>query len=262
MSSSKNKAEAGIKSATIMGGNERAQYQAGQNEQDLLDKIYRFQLGGGEVPQGYLSPEQQYLQGGEMGRTLYDQTLSEAKDPNAYYQSTLQPQLQLAEDFINRSYQKRGLLNAGMPIESMGRAGVELAVKEAEGMMAARSNALQRTAGLTEYMNQQGQQNIANMQGQANQRIATAQPQLARQAEGQAYIGQAALGDYYGAKSALYALPGQALGAAGTLAGAYAMGGLGGLTQSTSSFNPNMIGMPTNQQAEASAALKRLYNAK
>jgi hypothetical protein len=207
------------------------------------------------------TPTEQYLyETGDIGKTLYGQILAEAQDPYGLYESTLQPQLQLAEDYINRRAQERGLLRSGIPIEQMGRAGAELAIREAAGRMNARANALQRAvnlgtdirtsgiealqtasnlanfiaaerqaaleraAGLTQYT--QGLQgnrlaNLANLYSQQQQYGLQAMNRQAGQAQaaGQyaAYPYQAQLGDIYGRKAAMYALPGQAIQTAGLL---------------------------------------------
>lgn len=206
----------------ITGTGERV-YQAGlptQEEQDIAN-ISRYLMGIGSAPSGYLLPTEQFLRaGGDLGRTLYEQTLTEARDPYAYYESTLQPQLELTEDYINRQAQRRGLLRSGLPIEQMGRAGVELAIREAEARRQARADALARAAGLTEYMQTGAQQNLANLSNlyasQRQSRLGAAQ----MAAPYWAYSSQARLGDIYGRQAALYSLPGQALGAAGQIGAA------------------------------------------
>lgn len=235
------------------------------------DQLYASQTGAlGQV--GYeralagaqRTPTEQYLyETGDVGKSLYDQILAETQDPYAYYTSTLEPQLQLAEDYINRQAQSKGLIRSGIPIEQMGRAGVDLAIKEAESRMAAREKALSRagtlaggiqttgqtamttgqtladrlaaerqaaltrSAGLTEYMqgtqanrmadlgNLYGQQQQFGLQGMGRQAGAA-------QAAGQywSYPFQAQLANYYSGQAAQQALPGQLIGAAGTVAAA------------------------------------------
>lgn len=228
---SKSKAASGISEAGStmydrgkMTPGEEAQYQSSFGTGQLLENVMRYMLGLGEAPTGYLSPTDQYLrESGALGKTLYDQTLAEAQDPYAYYESTLQPQLQLAEDYINRQAAGRGLLRSGIPIEQMGRAGVDLAIKEAEARMQARNNALARAAGLTEYIGGTGMNRLSNLSNLYSQQQQFGLNALGRQAgqaqaaaQYQAYPYQAALGDIYGRNAALYALPGQIIGAAGT----------------------------------------------
>ena len=208
---------------------EESQYKGSFNLGDIIQQILQYQMGVGEAPSGYLDPTQAFLkEGGELGQTLYGQTLQEAKDPYAYYESTLQPQLQLTQDAINREYQNRGLIRSGLGIEAMGRAGVELAIKEAEARMNARNQALQRAAGLTEYIGGQQQNrltNLSNLYSGQQQYGLNALGRQAGQAQAaaqyQAYPYQASLGSYYGGQAAQQALPGQLIGAAGTAAGSY-----------------------------------------
>ena len=90
---------------------EMGQYKGSFDLGNLIKQLQQYQLGVGQAPQGYLDPTQQYLrETGELGQNLYQQTLAESRDPYAYYESTFQPQLQLAEDYINRQAQGRGLL--------------------------------------------------------------------------------------------------------------------------------------------------------
>lgn len=207
---------------------EQAQYQGSFGTGRDLEAISRYQMGMGERPEGYQTGEQQYQQGGPLAQAYYDKTLAGVKDPYAAWESSLDPQLQQAEDYINRQAQGRGLLRSGMPIESMGRAGVELAIKSAQERMNARQQELQRGAGLSQYgfgLEQQRYGNLSNLYGQQQQFGQQAMGRQASQALGvagyQSYAPQAALGSYYGGKAALQALPGQVLGAAGQAAGAY-----------------------------------------
>lgn len=214
---------------------EQQQYQGSFDIGSLLKQIFEGQMGIGNLPQGYQDPTQQYFgQSGELGKTLYDQTLNEAKDPNAYFESNFQPQLKAAEDYINTSMQRRGLLNSGLTIEQMGRAGVDLAIKESQARMDARSNALSRAAGLTEYIGGQSNNNLAALSNMYGMQQQFGQNSMGRQAQGAAQAGQyyaypyqAKLGDVYGQKAAMYALPGQIIGAAGQAIGAMNTGGGG-----------------------------------
>lgn len=206
---------------------EKAQYEGSFSLGQLIESLMKSEMGLGQRPAGYQTPEQQYLgQAGELGQNLYAQTLSELKDPYAYYESTLQPQLQLVGDLINRNAQQRGLLRSGIPIEQMGRAGVDLAIKEAQGRMAARSQAQAKGSALAQYTEQGAQNRLANLGNLYSTQQSLGGGAMNRQAGSAsaaggywAYPGQASLGDIYGRQAAMYALPGQALGAAGMALG-------------------------------------------
>lgn len=196
--------------AGSMSGKESDQYDQSFDLGNILKQIQLSQMGMGDAPEGYLKPEQQYLsQTGELGKNMYEQILSELVDPSKYYESTLLPELQIAEDYINRQAQGRGLLKSGIPIEEMGRAGVELAVKEAQNRMAVRSQAQQKAAALSDFITNYAQgnwTNLANMYGQQQQAGLSAkarQSQAAQAAGGYwSYPYQAQLGDYYGTEAA------------------------------------------------------------
>lgn len=95
-----------------------------------------------------LTGEQLFREQGDINKALMEQVLAETRDPGAFYQSTLEPELKLMSDYINRQAQGRGLIRSGLPIEAMGRAGVELAVKEAQARLNARQNALANASTL------------------------------------------------------------------------------------------------------------------
>lgn len=206
---------------------EAAQYSGSFDIGKVLQQLMMYQQGLGSAPQGYLDPTQQFLQqGGELGNTLYNQTLSEAQDPDKYYQSTLQPALLQAQDFVNANSARRGLLQSGLNIEDMGRAGVDLAIKESQGRMDERNNALARAAGLEEYMQGESQNNLAGLSNLYSQQQNAGLSSMGRQAQGAqaagsywAYPYQAQLGSYYGGVAARNALPGQVIGAAGQAIG-------------------------------------------
>jgi len=235
MSKGKEQAEAGITGAgervyeaAKATPAEQAQYGGSFETGQLLQQLAKYFMGMGQAPTGYQGPEAQYLQqAGPLGQQYYEQVLQEAQDPYAYYQSTLEPELTQAQDIINRQAQQRGLIRSGIPIEQMGRAGVELAIKSAQQRMAAREASLGRTAGLTQYMQAGAGQNLANLANLYGQQQQLGQQALGRQATGAqaagsywAYPGMAQLGSIYGKEAALWALPGQALGAAGQAMGA------------------------------------------
>lgn len=252
---------------------EETQYGRSFDLGKLVEQIAKAQVGLEKYPTDYLSPteqfartsdlarsvynktladvgraptEQYFYEAGDIGKELYGQVLAETKDPYAYYQSTLDPQLQLAEDYINRRAQERGLLRSGIPIENMGRAGVELAIKEANARMQARAqaleranimagtvqetglNALQRGAGLSEYLNTNASENLmklANLYQAQQQYGLNAMGRQANQAQAAApytaYPYQAALADVYGKRNAVRQLPGQLIGAAGQIGASY-----------------------------------------
>ena len=236
MSSKKSKSSAeegitqagrGITQATQQTPAEAQQYGRSFEIGNLLDELMRYQQGLGQAPQGYLNPEQQFLQqGGELGKAYYGQTLRGVQDPYQAYESQLQPSLRATEDYINRAYQQRGLLRSGLPIEQMGRAGVELSIREAQDRMNFRGQELARGGELSQYTQGIGQQNIANLANLYGQQQQFGQQAMGRQASGAqaaasyyAYPSQAQLGDVYGRQAAMYALPGQLIGAAGTAVG-------------------------------------------
>lgn len=203
---------------------EISQYQGSFNIGKLLNQIYQYQAGVGQAPAGYVDPTQQY-QRDDLNKALYGQILSQVQNPEQYYMNTLQPELQQAQDTINSYYQKRGLLNSGLAIEGMGRAGVDLAIKQAQNKMNFRQQALQNAQTLSQNIYEMGQGGLTNLsnlyttQQQAGQNALSRQASAATQAAGyQAYPGQAALGSYYGGRAALQALPGQLIAAYGQAA--------------------------------------------
>lgn len=226
---------------------EEAQYQSSFQLGKLLEDISRYEQGLGPKPAGYLSPEEQYmLQSGELGRILQEQTLAEARAPEAFYESTLRPELQLAEDYINRGAAQRGLIRSGIPIEQMGRAGVELAIKSANARMDARRQALAQAGALSQYqrgISRESRGDLGSLYGQQQQLGGSAmqrQAQAATQAANyQAYPYQASLGDVYGRKAAMYALPGQAIGAAGQIASAFIPMGMSAMSAGAGRLAPS-----------------------
>lgn len=196
---------------------------------DILQMLMG-QLGLG--PKYGKTGEEQYQQQGQLAQTLYNQILQQTVNPDAYYMSTLNEQLQQAQDYINRNAQQRGLLRSGIPIENMGRAGVELAIQEANARMNARQQALSNAQSLQQNIGSREQTNIANLMnlygGQQQYGLQSAQRQAGQAqqaAQYQAYPSQAKLANYYSGQAAQQALPGQLIGAAGTALG----GWLGGL---------------------------------
>lgn len=201
---------------------------------------YLSQLFGQNVGQpganagGSASAEQQYQNQGPLSQALYNQTLTQAQNPTAGWQSTLAPQLQQAQNSINEYYNARGLDNSGIAIGAMGTAGVDLAIQNAQSEMAYQQQSLQNANTLSTNASGLAQQNVQNLSGLYNQQQSSGLQgqQLAQQgyqagAEYQAYPQQAALGSYYGGQAAQQALPGQLIGAGGQLGAAYL--GSGGL---------------------------------
>lgn len=218
----KKKTSSAIQQAGQMTPEEQAQYQGSFQTGQTLDQIYQAQMGMGQYPQGYLQPEQQFQQQGPLAQAMYGQTLSQMQNPDASYMSTLNPQLKLAEDYINNKMNQRGLLPSGMSIENMGRAGAELAVQEAQGILQNRANVYSQAGNLSQYAQGQGQQNLMSLQNLYGQQQQIGQPQRQTAIQYQAYPLQAQLGSIYGGEAAMQALPGQLIGAAGQVAGAYA----------------------------------------
>lgn len=225
----------GIQKAAAVTPEEQQQYKGSFDIGNFLKQLEMYQMGGGEAPQGYQDPTQQFLrQGGEVGQNYYNQILSESKDPYANYESSLRPALQQAQDATNQYYQSRGLLNSGLAIEGMGRAGVDLAIKEASGRMQARQQSMGEVSDFLNYTQGAQQQNIGNLTNLYGQQQSAGQNALGRQSQGYQAAGQymaapytAQLGGYYGRQAALNALPGQLIGAAGTAIGGAVGGPLG-----------------------------------
>ena len=218
--SGKNKAEEGIQAAGQQAytrsqatPKELAQYKSSFGTGQDLEQIYNYMLGTGEAPAGF--------QDSVLGK-YYQTVSSDLADPYATYQSTLDQQLQLAQDAANRSAQSRGLLRSGIPIEQMGRAGVELAIKEAANRMAYRQQALS-SAGELASVPISGLSSLYSQQQGYGQNALSRQSNAAYQtAQYQAYPYQAQLGSSYGSQgqlgSTIGALGGAALGGAAALA--------------------------------------------
>lgn len=213
-------------------GAEANQYQGSFDIGKFLQDYLGGQQGMSPMPAGAMSAVNQYQQDNPLSKALYQQTLSEAQNPDAYYQSTLQPNLTQAQDSINTYYQKRGLLNSGLAIESMGRAGVDLAIKDAQARMAARQQSLQNAQSLNRDIYGNQQQNFSNLANLYSTQQQAGLGSMNRQAGGaqgaaqyQSYPGQANLGSYYGGQGALQALPGQLIGAASKAAMGAVTGG-------------------------------------
>lgn len=196
-----------------------------------LQQLFGQQIGQPGVSAGGTTAEQQYQQQGPLSQALYNQTLQQAQNPTAGWQSTLQPQLDQAQNQINEYYNSRGLLNSGISIGAMGTAGVDLAIQNAQNEMAYQQQSLQNANALSTNASGLGQQNVSNLAGLYNsqQGYGLQAQELANQgleaaAGYQAYPQQAALGSYYGGVAAQQALPGQLIGAGGQLGAAMMLG--------------------------------------
>ena len=88
------------------------------------------------------------LQGtGEPGQAagvedIFSQLVARSRDPNQFFQSTLRPQLDLAEQANRAAFASRGLLRSGLEQEGATRSGQELAIREAEAQEAFRQQQL------------------------------------------------------------------------------------------------------------------------
>lgn len=237
ISQQKKSAETGIQNAgkditqaSAQTPQEASQYSGSFDIGQFLKQIYESQQGLGSAPQGYQSGEQQLQGQGALGQGIYNTALQGIQNPDQQYMSTLQPQLQQAQDTINKYYQQRGLLNSGLSIESMGRAGVDLAIQQAQGMMQNRQQMLQNAMGVSQYGGNIQQNNLGNLANLYSQQQASGQQSMNRQAAGvnaaapyQAYPYQAQLGNAYANQNALS----QASGLLGPVGGALIGGSQG-----------------------------------
>lgn len=55
-----------------------------------------------------------------------------ARTPDEFFQSTLDEQLEQARDIVGTRFARRGLVGSGLELEGLGRAGVDLALQEAQ----------------------------------------------------------------------------------------------------------------------------------
>lgn len=208
---------------------EAAQYSDSFDIGKFLKQYFGYQLGENDAPTGYKSPTDQFTADNPLGQSLYDQTLKDVQDPTASYESVLQPSLEQAQNSINSYYQSRGLINSGIAIGDMGTAGVDLAIQEAQGKMAARQTALSNASTLENNIYSNSNTNATNLANLYSNEQASGQNSLNRQATGaasaagyQAYPYQAQLGSYYGGVAAQQALPGQVISAGAKLVSAAA----------------------------------------
>jgi len=79
---------------------------------------------------------------------IFSQLVSRARDPNAAFTSTLQPQLALLQDQVKARAAQRGILGSGLELEDLGRSGVELAIREASARESFRQQQLENFQNL------------------------------------------------------------------------------------------------------------------
>jgi hypothetical protein len=208
----------------------RQQWDTSYNTGTFLNNLYGQNVGEPGAQTNYYTAEQQYQNQGAVSQALYGQVLNQAKNPTSGWQSSLQPQLQQAQDQINSYYQSRGLLNSGLAIGSMGQAGVDLAIQNAQNEMAYQQQSLQNANTLVSNAGTLNQNNMSNLNGlyNAQQSYGLQGKQLEQQAyqTGAGYVAypqQAQLGYGYGEMAA----GGQQIGSSISSLGS-AFGGAGG----------------------------------
>jgi hypothetical protein len=221
----KSKAAGGISEAgstmynrSKMTDQESQQYGQSFNQGNMLQQLYQYFSGMGQAPSGYQNSEQQYQQQGPMAQNIYNTVSGQAANPYAGWESSLQPNLQLATQNVNQQSNNRGLLNSGINLESLGRAGVEAAVADAQNRMAYGQQSLQNAQGLenTMYGNQQtGIQNMSNLynsqQGYGLEAMKRQAGAAQNAAQYQAYPYQASLGNAYGMQNGVMSLGNNAI---------------------------------------------------
>ena len=79
--------------------------------------------------------------GGPGSAGIFADVIARAQNPDQYFTSTLQPSLALAQDAVKARAAQRGVLGSGLELEQLGRAGVDLAIKEAAQREASRQQA-------------------------------------------------------------------------------------------------------------------------
>ncbi len=105
-----------------------------------------------------LTGEELFTKEGAIPQALQEQVLAEVRDPSAFFEDTLQQQLELVKQQVNQEAQRRGVFGGlpegGIRFEQLGRAGVELAIKSASERQAARQQALANASALsTQFAN-------------------------------------------------------------------------------------------------------------
>jgi hypothetical protein len=202
-------------------------YQSGQ----YLNQLYGQTVGQpGANAGGNLTAEQQYQNQGPLAQATYQDILTQAQNPTAGWQNTLAPQLEQAQNQINEYYNARGLDNSGIAIGSMGEAGVDLAIQNAQNEMQYQQQSLNNAQTLSTNASGLAQTNLQNLTGlsENQQSVGLSAQSMANQGleagkEMEVYPSQAALGSYYGSVAAQQALPGQLIGAGGQLGAAMMM---------------------------------------
>jgi hypothetical protein len=206
------------------------------------------------------TPEQQYQNQGPVSQALYNDVLAQAQNPTAGWQSALSPQLTQAQNQINEYYNSRGLINSGIAIGSMGTAGVDLAIQNAQNEMTYQQQSLQNAQALSQNAGLVGQQNSQNLQNlyQNQQATGLQGQQLAQQGyqEGAGYIAEpseAQLGYGYGQMAAGSQEIGSGISSLGSLgsdmmmSNALSGGGAGNMsTANNQAFNQNSYGYGAN----------------
>ncbi len=235
-----------------MSPEEQAQYDQSFSTGQVLSDYEKSQLQG--------TPEQQYQRSGPLAQSLYNTGLSQAQNPTAGWNNALQPQLQQAQEQINNYYNQRGLINSGIAIGSMGTAGVDLAIQNAQNEMTYQQQSLQNAQSIQQNAQGYGQQNLSNLASlnQNQQQMGLQNKQLAEGAYAnalgiQAYPMQAQLGAAYGQQAGSQANMGNLIGAGGQIGSSYMMsqalnkygggGSLGGNFQTLGAAEANTPGL-------------------
>ncbi len=99
-----------------------------------------------------MTGEQLFSEEGPVSQELLNQILAEVKDPEKFFSSTLEQELELVRQEVNKEAQKRGVFGGlpegGIRFEMLGRSGVDLAIKSAKEKQAARQAALSNAAAI------------------------------------------------------------------------------------------------------------------
>ncbi len=191
---------------------EQAREQRAFANEQLVAEILRNRLGAPGTTQ-----EGAFAAGGDLSQALLSQVTGGVQRPEEQFAQVLEPQLQIAEDFINRRAQQRGLLQSGLPIEELGRAGVELSVQRALANLQTRNQLIQQGQGLQQQISGQEQSRLAQLGNLGISGQQLSQTARGRQTEFQAFPLQADLGSALGQQAALQSLPGQLIGAGGDI---------------------------------------------
>ena len=99
------------------------------------------------------TPGEELIRGaGEISEATLDAILAGAKAPGAAFESTLDEQLELVRQFVNKEAVKRGVFEGlpegGIRFEQLGRAGIELAIKSAQERQIQRQQDLSNAAAV------------------------------------------------------------------------------------------------------------------